>query len=112
MNIADLLVSTRLVGGGTLDMGTMKLADHSNGFYVGGETPTVTIPESEFSENTLTSAVTDVAATGYVGTWTHEGMVYVDAVTYVKDSAEALKLARTRGELAVYDIAGNTELMV
>jgi hypothetical protein len=46
-----------------------------------------------------------LAADGFdaVGWWSHDGVVYVDPVTLAGSREHALRLARERGELAVWD---------
>lgn len=109
----DILEATLEAGGATFYADTLQMVHHDAGFYIGGAASTVVIPESEFTLETLSLAISDVSGrTRYIGTWIHAGSVYVDAVTYLRDAKQALELARQRGELAVYDIAGGSELSV
>lgn len=48
----------------------------------------------------------------YVGWWTHENKVYFDVSVNIVDRAAALKLASENGELAIYDLDENEEIMV
>lgn len=108
-----LVEATLDAGGVTFYANTLQIVSHDSGFYVGGATATVVIPESEFDSETLSQAISDVSGrTRYIGTWVHDGSVYVDAVTYLRDAKQAIELGRERGELAVYDIAGGSELAV
>lgn len=44
----------------------------------------------------------------YLGTWVHDGKVYIDLSEWVEGKAEAVALAQSRGELAIWDCyAGN-----
>lgn len=45
-----------------------------------------------------------------IGTWQHDGRVYLDVVTLVSDLDDALALARQHGQLAIFDLANGEEI--
>ncbi len=54
----------------------------------------------------------DVLAGRCLGTWVHDGKVYLDVAEVVSTREEALTLGRERGEIAVYDLAASEEVEV
>lgn len=48
----------------------------------------------------------------YLGTWEHDGRLYLDVVQVVTDRDDALALAESRGELAIYDLSAGVEIAV
>jgi hypothetical protein len=48
----------------------------------------------------------------YVGSWTHDGTLYLDVVRVVPELRDALSLAREHNQLAVWDLAAGEELWV
>jgi hypothetical protein len=40
-----------------------------------------------------------------IGTWVHDGAIYFDIVQHIHDLNVAIKIARERGEIAIYDCA-------
>ena len=53
-----------------------------------------------------------LAGKGLVGVWkdSQAGRVYVDRVRHIDTLAEALKLAKELGELAIWDLRSNSEI--
>ena len=47
-----------------------------------------------------------------IGTWFHEGYVYLDKVTAYDDATEALAVAHANGQLAIYDATLGEDFMV
>ena len=112
-SIAETLLSrTARDGGVTVSLETGDVAAHTSGFYVGGRVAGYTVPVGATlmdyigASNRLANAMD---GTGYVGTWTDGDLVYVDASDHVEDFETAVKLAASRGELAIWEIAGGTE---
>ena len=46
----------------------------------------------------------------YIGGWVDEEILYIDVVDFYQDRHEALKVARKRGELAIYDLGAGEEI--
>ena len=46
----------------------------------------------------------------YVGTWLHEGQIYVDPVTVRRHKRDAMKLARANEQLAIFDLKRMREI--
>lgn len=49
---------------------------------------------------------------GVAGGWVHEGDLYLDAPTIMWHLDDALRLAKERGELAIFDIANGREILL
>lgn len=123
---------TQLNGGTTVDLSTFKVPAKTDGYFVGKATgwdgrpiETVVIPVESFTLRTLRRAFGRMYAdhltraqveaskplTGaYIGTWTDNGLVYIDAVNWTADRAEAVRWGIERGELAIYDVQANGSL--
>lgn len=48
----------------------------------------------------------------YLGSWIHEGKVYLDVSQKISDRAEAMELAVELGELAIWDVRNSQEISV
>lgn len=84
----------------------------TTGYWVGGLRPSLTFsPSFPVRLDELKWFVKGSHA-DYYGVWTdaEDGTVYVDAVSWEEHREAALKEAASRGELAVWDIASNTEV--
>lgn len=46
----------------------------------------------------------------YVGAWTHDGTLYLDATTIVSDRDEAVRLGKERKQIAIYDFATGEDI--
>lgn len=112
-HIAELLVAMAKAGeDGTVSTHGEPLPE--SGYYVGGKTPSL-----------IFDNVTDVDR-GEVGWWignnssrfygvwvdSDTGKIYFDAVTHMNYKSYALSVARSRGEIAVWDIANSKEIRV
>lgn len=124
--------ATKLNGGTTVDLATFKVPAKTDGYFVGGAPnyngvalEAVIIPESEFTlgslrrafgflyaEHLTTEQLTDShpVENGFIGTWAHEGLVYVDASNWTADYSEAVTWALGRGEHSIYDVQANGSL--
>ena len=70
------------------------------------------VPAQAFGSNDVLwqlSRARIVGADG-VGTWAHDGTVYVDLVEIFTDRDAALSVARDRGELAIWDAYAGAEI--
>jgi hypothetical protein len=47
-----------------------------------------------------------------IGTWLHDGLVYIDTVEYVHVRADALERGRKYNQIAIWDIANACEITV
>lgn len=43
----------------------------------------------------------------FVGTWLNDGLLYIDAIEYVRDPGRAKALGRLTGQLSIYNFATN-----
>lgn len=127
-------MATRKNGGTTIDLATFKVPAKTDGYFVGAATgwngqdiPAHIIPESEFTlerfrrtfghlyadhltREQIENSVPIVG--GYIGTWTHEGFVYVDAINWTADYSEAVTWAVARGEHSIWDVSADAALEV
>ena len=47
-----------------------------------------------------------------VGTWVHDGAIYFDLVQHIHDLDVATKIAKERGEIAIYDCKNKKDLLL
>ena len=47
-----------------------------------------------------------------IGTWVHDGKIYFDLVQHIHDLDVATKVAKERGEIAIYDCANQKEILL
>ena len=47
-----------------------------------------------------------------VGTWVHEGQIYLDLVQNIHDLDIATRMAKRRGEIAIYDCKNQKEILL
>jgi hypothetical protein len=85
-------------------------------FVVGraADTPAREVPAQAFGANDVLHHLIVARATGAdgVGTWRHDGTVYVDLVDVFTDREAALAAARDRGEMAIWDAYASEEITV
>ncbi len=95
-----------------IDGGTLP----QTGYYVGGEAPSFIVDSLDnLDRGELGWWVGNNSAT-YYGVWVDsastERKVYIDAVTHMNTKAVAVLLGKSRGELAIWDIANMREIDV
>lgn len=133
----QMFMQTKLNGGTTVDLTTFDVPAKTDGYFVGkapnyaGEPiESVLITEDTFTLASLRRTFGKLYADHltreqiedghdgtplkdrYIGTWAHEGVIYVDAVNWTADYAEAVEWAVARGEHSIYDVAANGALEV
>lgn len=100
-------------GGGTFDVATGRELGQTSGYGVGNGPLGKIVPNDRAAVN---AAYREVSASGtpQIGTWLNpeDGMVYVDPTQVVDDLQEALALASSRGEKAIYDFANQVDIPV
>lgn len=108
--VSELLEATMRDGGCTVDTKTFQPSSKAAGYFVGGTVPETVIEVSEHAAKSLKLAVSAALTNGveYLGTWVHENNIYVDGSQWITSLADAIKLGRERGELAIWD-AGKAE---
>jgi hypothetical protein len=127
-----MYMATRKNGGTTVDLSTFKVPAKTDGYFVGAATgwngkdiPAHIIPESEFTLERMRRAFGHLYADhltaeqiensapitdGYIGTWTDNGLVHIDAVSWTPSYSEAVMWAVQRGEDAIWDVNANGSL--
>ncbi len=88
--------------GTTVDTTGEKLPDH--GYFVGGASWTLVRATDMITSEDVAAYLAAHTGARYVGMWTEDGRVYLDAVTHVNDRADAMRLGSDRHELAIYNI--------
>ena len=107
IRIQDLIDHTLSEGGGTFVSGTPT--DFASGFVVGGLAPTSIVAVDDLSE--LVCVLHEFVNTHEVfGTWVDAGQVHVDAVQWLQDEGEALRLVKELGQIAIWDCAERKEV--
>ncbi len=109
--------------GGTVSTLNGHLEDIA-AFVVGGRESALQMPIAEQADSAgihfvvgdygaLVGWLADLAYdTQYVGYWQHDGDWFFDAVDLVEDEADALNLAKERGEIAIWDGVNSQEVLV
>lgn len=85
----------------------------NDGYMVGGVVPELKIPVKEFDGRAAFHGVCNLAKAlessakqaDALGVWVMDGMAYMDASNVVFDREAALSLARSRGEVSIYERA-------
>jgi hypothetical protein len=122
-------------GGATLDLSTLALAAHTEGYYVGGapnwagaQIESVLCPIGSFTaaymrtqlgyiyaEQLELSPVTSTLVgtpEALIGTWEHDGIIYIDVVNHFESITAAITAARYRNQLAIWDIERGAEIHI
>lgn len=105
----DILTTTLRDGGGTWSRDLLPIG-RWNVWAVGGSLPGYPVPQERATEQSpagLVGAVARLQLDGavFIGTWLDNGIIYVDAVSLIEDTDEAIKVASERGEPAIYNLA-------
>jgi hypothetical protein len=115
---AAIAGATLTDGGATFVLGADAFLTSAPGptFVVGRARgiPAREVPAQGFGANDVhwqLSRARIVGADG-VGTWQHDGTVYVDLVEIFTDRDAALAAARDRGEIAIWDAYAGAEITV
>ena len=124
-----------------LDGGFTRLADGTinptEGYIVGGLAEATTMPEDKYHPNFNTTYERTSRATNHnahftklwrkyhmllndqpfpsglgVGTWIHEGQIYFDLVQRIYNLDVATRVAKERGEIAIYDCKNQKEILL
>jgi hypothetical protein len=111
MELAEILLANR-ANGYSVDVNGDVPTD---GFMVGGLVPAEIIPETLITVDDIRSFIIFHYfrlhnANTYVGVWTHEGNVYIDLSRKITVREEAMRQARNRNEIAIYDVAHGEEI--
>ena len=84
----------------------------TDGYYVGGAIKTLVVDSRSVIDFPTVREFIGRADTPYVGFWvdSETDKIHFDLVDWYRSERDALHLARVRGELAVWDIANETEV--
>jgi hypothetical protein len=114
--IQEALNVTILNGGGTFDTLTLlDVPEDKRVWAVGSADSFVTVvieldrPDIPNRWANAYLSVLDSGAT-YIGTWVDDGKLYVDAVSLIADTGEAVEAGYWRGEKAIYHLADERTL--
>lgn len=91
----------------------------SAGYIVGGRVPTLVLNVRDALGDRTLDILTvarwlDSLETSItnVGSWVNDGKVYIDAVDHIANHEEAYKTGFSRGEIAIWDCAAQTEIIL
>jgi hypothetical protein len=113
-----ILAETRASGGGTFNC-LGELQEFEDGYVVATKlAPTWIIANddqartkiAQYIEKLPTRTRDGYLTRGHIGTWVHEGNIYLDTVERVASLAEAQALGIARGEIAIWDCANKAEI--
>lgn len=107
----SIIARTLQAGGGTFQNGRDITDELESGFVVGGKVATSVQPAE--AHNTIANELIELSDNhSLIGTWLHDGEIHIDVVEIIEDRDEALTLGKERGEIAIWDIANATEVVV
>lgn len=107
----NIIARTLQAGGGTFQNGRDITDELESGYVVGGVVATSVQPED--AHETIANELIELSDNhDLIGTWLHEGEIHIDVVDILEDKEAALNLGKERGEIAIWDIANATEIMV
>lgn len=111
--IADRIIADTLAhGGGTYHARTGDAITNTRGYYVGGALDGIKVDAADpnAAANAVAYMMHMIPVNGnhepmhYLGTWMHDGIIYIDAADHHTDAITALDVGRARGELSIWDI--------
>ena len=91
--------------GMTISPATLDDAAPDHGYYVGGASWSMVRAAAMITRDDVRTFIAAHADAPFIGMWTEDGRVFLDAVDHITDRDDAIKLGRERHELAIYDIA-------
>ena len=112
----EILRACKTKGGATLD--PMNQRDILQGFAVGlGGAESLPMDDAENLSPSFIEAVRDaihhaqrMEGRAGLGAWVHAGRVFVEPVNVMDDKGRAMRAARDRGEIAIFDLNTGTEI--
>ena len=113
--VSEDIIVNRVNEGGTLWI----KPEEKTGYVVGGRIPELVFPEGT-EKTVIADMVSDhflahrnaVVAADCVGWWLCRGNIHVDVNDHVEGLATALALGKSRGELGIWDIANECEIIL
>ena len=106
-NDVRLLTNEAIHNGGY----TIPLADVLGRYVVGGlKTVTTKAADALGQAETIAERLGESGAAQTLGSWEHDGTVYFDLGDTWDSRADAMRAARRRGELAIWDTWTNSEV--
>ena len=91
---------------------TIPLADVLGRYVVGGlRTVTAEIGDALDQAETIAERLGESGAAQTLGSWENDGTIYYDLGDTWDSRADAMRVARRRGELAIWDSWANREIM-
>lgn len=107
MNLLDSAVEN---GGGTFNSDGETFS--GVGYVVGGKAPTLTLSATVIGPASvqMVDAWLFNNKSRFYGSWLDNGTIYIDAVDIIDSLVQAEELGRSRGELAIYDMAAGEDI--
>ena len=122
MNTKEILQYVLEYNGITLDFpfSQFRKIDHGSGYLVGIKEYTHAIHLNHFCIETIETyafknkAILEHDGNKYLGIWIDKtsGIVYLDISIHIKELEQALNLARSNKQLAIWDCANKAEIKV
>lgn len=110
----DAIHAATLVNGGSTFTTAGVIVAPTVGYIVGGILPTIVVPLAEFTAPFLAGVMQGWSGHPHyvemMGTWVHDGHVYIDASEHIIDRATAVETGRMRGEIAIYSMLSGKEI--
>lgn len=106
-NDVRLLTNEAIHNGGY----TIPLADVLGRYVVGGlKTVTTKAADALSQAESIAERLGESGAAQTLGSWEHDGTIYYDLGDTWDSRADAMRMARRRGELAIWDTWTNSEV--
>lgn len=116
-DVALALVTGALASGGATVSPRVNEVVPQDGYAVGIPAHGVRLAIADLRPWQVTGWLESVAETialpgVYVGSWVHDGTLFLDVVLVHETEGEALDAARLAGEVAVFDLSAREEVLV
>lgn len=82
----------------------------TTGFFVGGVVSSVVVDIDDMTRDHMAEFVADNHRAAYVGMWEDDGKIYLDVSEHYTSRRMAERVARIRGELAIWDVENAREI--
>jgi hypothetical protein len=113
-----IYAATMISGGGTFTLDG-NLVHRTSGYAVGGIMDTVKFHEEDNTDiafDRIASLIQRAPSINrnrpFIGSWLHEGIVYLDLVHIVDSQITAIVMAHEHGQRAIYDFRNDKEIFV
>lgn len=119
MNLKQFVKDTLKNGGATFNIvnGTYN---PNKGYMVALQGHELQVPISQFNQKVLADYITDKSDTllsgqitnNYLGSWVHEGIVYLDCSTLIDNLDIAIDIAKSSDQLAIWSNKDKESILI